>query len=158
MAAAFPPSGPVEDRVTSTWPPSRERLLSQPTIPTVTPFGKARVRPSAGGTARGGSPPGQQAARARRTLRRTAPAAVTALHDRSGVASQRVYDLTVNGLHTFYVRPQGGQSGEVLVHNCLNLVGDEGVEGAHTLRDHVNPADEAMPAEAAKKGAGHQMK
>ncbi|MER5409219.1 polymorphic toxin-type HINT domain-containing protein [Streptomyces sp. NPDC002769] len=63
---------------------------------------------------------------------------VTALRDRTGVTSQRVYDLTIEGLHTFYVRPQGGQSAEVLVHNCLNLVGDEGVEGAHSLRDHVN--------------------
>ncbi|MFJ7149008.1 ricin-type beta-trefoil lectin domain protein [Streptomyces sp. NPDC100445] len=77
---------------------------------------------------------------------------VTALRDRSGVTSRRVYDLTVDTLHTFFVRPQGGRSGEVLVHNCMNLVGDEGVEGAHTLRDHVNPPDGDMPAEAVKKG------
>ncbi|MEU8472163.1 RICIN domain-containing protein [Streptomyces sp. NPDC029006] len=77
---------------------------------------------------------------------------VTALRDRSGITSQRVYDLTVDTLHTFFVRPQSGQAAEVLVHNCLNLVGDEGVEGAHTLRDHVNPPDGDMPAEAAKKG------
>ncbi|MCX4571892.1 hypothetical protein OHB41_01500 [Streptomyces sp. NBC_01571] len=77
---------------------------------------------------------------------------MTALRDRTGVTSQRVYDLTIEGPHTFYVRPQGGQSAEVLVHNCLNLVGDEGVEGAHSLRDHVNPPDGDMAAEAVTKG------
>ncbi|MYX98176.1 virulence factor, partial [Streptomyces sp. SID486] len=78
--------------------------------------------------------------------------AVTALRDRSGLASQRVYDLTVDGLHTFYVLPRGGQSDEVLVHNCVNIVADEGVEQAHTLKDHVNPTDQEMQAEAVKKG------
>ncbi|MGV9567088.1 ricin-type beta-trefoil lectin domain protein [Streptomyces sp. NPDC003480] len=77
---------------------------------------------------------------------------VAALRDRPGLAPRWVYDLTVDGLHTFYVRPQGGHSRDVLVHNCLNLVKDEGVEEAHTLREHVRPDDRAMEAEAVKKG------
>jgi hypothetical protein len=36
----------------------------------------------------------------------------------------------------------------VLVHNPLNLVKDEGVEEAHTLRDRVEPDDNDMAAEA----------
>ncbi|MFG2474717.1 polymorphic toxin-type HINT domain-containing protein [Streptomyces fagopyri] len=77
---------------------------------------------------------------------------VTALHDRPGLAPRPVYDLTVDGLHTFYVRPRGGHSRDVLVHNCLNLVQDEGIEEAHTLREHVEPDDNMMAAEAIKKG------
>ncbi|MFG2944881.1 RICIN domain-containing protein [Streptomyces adustus] len=77
---------------------------------------------------------------------------VTSLHDRFGLAPRSVYDLTVDGLHTFYVSPQGGHSREVLVHNCLNLVADEGVEEAHTLREHVRLSDREMAAEAEAKG------
>ncbi|WP_406174070.1 RICIN domain-containing protein [Streptomyces sp. NBC_00996] len=77
---------------------------------------------------------------------------VTALHDRPGLAPRPVYDLTVDGLHTFYVRPQGGHSRDVLVHNCLNLVQDEDIEGAHTLREHVRPGDTAMANAAEAKG------
>lgn len=70
--------------------------------------------------------------------------AVTALRDRPGLAPQKVYDLTVDGLHTFYVSPQGGQPQDVLVHNCTNIVGDEGLHGAHTLSEHVRPTPAAM--------------
>ncbi|MGW7410173.1 polymorphic toxin-type HINT domain-containing protein [Streptomyces sp. NPDC054833] len=77
---------------------------------------------------------------------------VLALRDQPALAPRSVYDLTVDGLHTFYVRPQGGHSRDVLVHNCLNLVKDEGVEEAHTLRDHVKPDDNQMAADAEKKG------
>ncbi|MET8097910.1 RICIN domain-containing protein [Streptomyces sp. NPDC005236] len=77
---------------------------------------------------------------------------VTALHDRPGLAPRPVYDLTVDGLHTFYVRPQGGHSRDVLVHNCLNLVQDEGIEGAHTLEHHVRPGDTDMANAAKAKG------
>lgn len=62
------------------------------------------------------------------------------LTDRSGLAPSAVYDLTVDGLHTFFVTPQRGHGADVLVHNCLNL-NDENVfpaSGAHTLSKHVN--------------------
>ncbi|MBC3840720.1 hypothetical protein GXW82_11900 [Streptacidiphilus sp. 4-A2] len=57
------------------------------------------------------------------------PHRITALRDRSGLPPQQVYDLTVDGLHTFYVRTTAGQ--DVLVHNCLDIVNDEGT-GAPT--------------------------
>ncbi|MEU4348642.1 polymorphic toxin-type HINT domain-containing protein [Streptomyces sp. NPDC023838] len=63
--------------------------------------------------------------------------AVTGIRDRSGLAPTMVYDLTVDGLHTFFVRTAGERPQDVLVHNCLNLIGDEGVSGAHTMTDHV---------------------
>ncbi|MFE9998442.1 ricin-type beta-trefoil lectin domain protein [Streptomyces avermitilis] len=77
---------------------------------------------------------------------------VTALRDRPGRA--QVYDLTVDGLHTFFVQTRGQAPEDVLVHNCLNLVKDEGVSGAHTLVDHVRPDDAkmALKAEKAKNG------
>jgi hypothetical protein len=64
--------------------------------------------------------------------------AVTALRDRSGLAPRTVYDLTVDDLHTFFVRTSGQRSEDVLVHNCLNLTLHEGDRGAHTIADHVD--------------------
>nr|WP_324608018.1 RICIN domain-containing protein [Streptomyces sp. NRRL S-455] len=63
--------------------------------------------------------------------------AVTALHDRRGLTDQRVYDLTVADLHTFYVL---AGSVPVLVHNCSDLVADaQRFPGqAHVLNEHVN--------------------
>lgn len=63
---------------------------------------------------------------------------VTALRDRSGLAPRTVFDLTVDGPHTFYVRPEGERARDVLVHNCTDVVGDEGILEAHTLSQHVN--------------------
>ncbi|WP_053645597.1 polymorphic toxin-type HINT domain-containing protein [Streptomyces sp. XY431] len=63
---------------------------------------------------------------------------VTALRERGGPLSEAVYDLTVDGPHTFYVqgRQDGGQ--DVLVHNCYNLLADEAADAdVHTIRDHV---------------------
>ncbi|MEU3919446.1 RICIN domain-containing protein [Streptomyces sp. NPDC029004] len=65
--------------------------------------------------------------------------ALTALRDRSGLAPRIVYDLTVDDLHTFFVRTSGERPQDVLVHNCLDLVLHERDRGAHTIRDHVNP-------------------
>ncbi|RSN08075.1 virulence factor [Streptomyces sp. WAC 01325] len=65
---------------------------------------------------------------------------VTALLDRSGLPPRDVYDLTVDGLHTFFVRPQGEHSADVLVHNCVKLGADEGLAGAHTIEKHVLPS------------------
>ncbi|MYT63025.1 MULTISPECIES: LamG-like jellyroll fold domain-containing protein [unclassified Streptomyces] len=62
---------------------------------------------------------------------------VAAVRDRSGLDPRTVYDLTVGGLHTFFVRTEGGRAQDVLVHNCTNIIADEGVSGAHTLTDHV---------------------
>ncbi len=73
---------------------------------------------------------------------------VTALKDRSGLAPHEVYDLTVDELHSFYVAAGGDRPQDVLVHNCTDIVGDEGIEGAHTLGDHVRPDDEAMVRKA----------
>lgn len=66
---------------------------------------------------------------------------VTALLDREGLAPREVYDLTVDSLHTFFVRPQGGRATDVLVHNCTNIVADEDIHGAHTIDKHVNVSD-----------------
>ncbi|WP_338673041.1 ricin-type beta-trefoil lectin domain protein [Streptomyces sp. SCSIO 30461] len=78
--------------------------------------------------------------------------AVTEVRDRSGLVPRQVYDLTVSGLHTFYVTTDGPQSADVLVHNCLSL-SDENLSNLsdyelHTLSKHVNPQDpfaEAKP-------------
>ncbi|GGK51233.1 hypothetical protein GCM10010094_09330 [Streptomyces flaveus] len=71
--------------------------------------------------------------------------AVTGVRDRSGLAPREVYDLTVDGLHTFYVRTEGAGAADVMVHNCLNL-GDEDLaalaayrDEIHTLKEHVRP-------------------
>ncbi|MBT2466504.1 virulence factor [Streptomyces sp. ISL-66] len=63
--------------------------------------------------------------------------AIAALGDRGNIAPVEVFDLTVDGLHTFFVQAQGAAAVDVLVHNCLDIVGDEGISGAHTLSDHV---------------------
>ncbi|MEU6482208.1 ricin-type beta-trefoil lectin domain protein [Streptomyces sp. NPDC047017] len=83
---------------------------------------------------------------------------VTGVRDRSGLAPRQVYDLTVDDLHTFYVRSEGPGAADVMVHNCLNL-GDEDLKALekysseiHTLKDHVRPdAAEAFRL-ASKKG------
>jgi hypothetical protein len=76
--------------------------------------------------------------------------AVTALHDRSGLAPRQVYDLTVGGLHTFFVEAEGVRPQDVLVHNCLDITLHQGDRGAHTLSDHVDitPADAIRKAKA----------
>ncbi|KUO06745.1 RICIN domain-containing protein [Streptomyces sp. DSM 15324] len=66
---------------------------------------------------------------------------VGALRDRTGLKASRVYDLTVDGLHTFYVRTEGFRPDDLLVHNCMNLA-DELLypqTQAHTLSKHVRP-------------------
>ncbi|MFD8733685.1 RICIN domain-containing protein [Streptomyces sp. NPDC059618] len=73
---------------------------------------------------------------------------VTALKDRSGLPSREVYDLTVDGVHTFYVSTGGAHPQSVLVHNCVNIIADEDIEGAHTIGDHVNKSDADMAAKA----------
>jgi len=85
--------------------------------------------------------------------------AVTGVRDRSGLAPRQVYDLTVGGLHTFYVRSEGSRAADVMVHNCLNL-GDEDLaalsdyaDEIHTLKEHVRPdAAEAFRLAARKGG------
>ncbi|MBD0744859.1 hypothetical protein BG418_24745 [Streptomyces sp. CBMA152] len=62
---------------------------------------------------------------------------VSALNDRSSIAPETVYDLTVDAFHTFYVSTEGAKTQDVLVHNCLNLTLHEGDRGAHTILDHV---------------------
>ncbi|MFE2424177.1 ricin-type beta-trefoil lectin domain protein [Streptomyces hokutonensis] len=66
--------------------------------------------------------------------------AVTGLRSLTGLASSRVYDLTVEGTHTFYVRTEGTRAADVLVHNCVNLSDETAFPAteAHTLRKHVN--------------------
>lgn len=63
---------------------------------------------------------------------------VTALRDRAGLVPREVYDLTVDGTHTFFVRTQGVAEQDVLVHNCTNILGDEGIAGAHTKAKHID--------------------
>ncbi|WP_329578734.1 polymorphic toxin-type HINT domain-containing protein [Kitasatospora sp. NBC_01250] len=68
---------------------------------------------------------------------------VTGLHERAE-ATQSVYDLTVDGLHTFYVRGSQTVGAGILVHNCFDLWGDErGTPNraadprSHTIKKHV---------------------
>ncbi|MFD0350746.1 RNase A-like domain-containing protein [Kitasatospora aburaviensis] len=77
---------------------------------------------------------------------------VRELRDRSGLAPQRVYDLTVDGDHTFFVRTEGDSSQDLLVHNCNDLVKDELAfpDVAHTLSTHVNPTPQQAIDHAAK--------
>ncbi|MFJ5263848.1 RICIN domain-containing protein [Streptomyces sp. NPDC088387] len=79
---------------------------------------------------------------------------VTALVDRPGRDAREVYDLTVDGLHTFFVRPQGADATDVLVHNCTNLGADEGIQGAHTISDHVSAAARAGAWDKAQSSRG----
>ncbi|MFI9269785.1 RICIN domain-containing protein [Kitasatospora sp. NPDC052896] len=72
------------------------------------------------------------------------PHSISGLRSRDSLAPQQVYDLTVDGLHTFYVRTAGARPQDLLVHNCLDLLADEGVSGAHTLTDHVLSDDDAQ--------------
>ncbi|MFF9088818.1 RICIN domain-containing protein [Streptomyces sp. NPDC014991] len=73
---------------------------------------------------------------------------VTAVRDRAGLAPRQVYDLTVDGIHTFYVGTEGAHPQSVLVHNCQDIVADEGVDGAHTVSEHVNKTDRQMEDKA----------
>jgi hypothetical protein len=73
---------------------------------------------------------------------------VTALKDRSGLPPREVYDLTVDSVHTFYVSTEGAHPQSILVHNCVNIIADEDIEGAHTIGDHVNKSDADMAAKA----------
>ncbi|MEH0418441.1 polymorphic toxin-type HINT domain-containing protein [Streptomyces sp. B21-083] len=82
--------------------------------------------------------------------------AVTALQDRSGLVPQEVYDLTVGGLHTFFVRTGGARPQDVLVHNCTNILADEGIEGAHTLEEHVDLSPQKLANKLDKDGVATQ--
>ncbi|WP_443080951.1 ricin-type beta-trefoil lectin domain protein [Streptomyces sp. PTD9-10] len=73
---------------------------------------------------------------------------VTAVKDRADLTPREVYDLTVDGVHTFYVSTEGSHSQSVLVHNCVNIIADEDIEGAHTIGEHVNKSDADMAAKA----------
>lgn len=82
--------------------------------------------------------------------------AVTALHDRSGLAPRTVYDLTVADLHTFFVL---AGATPVLVHNCKVALGwrnggklDEWAqlpENKFATFSNVSPNDFARIAEMA---------
>ncbi|MFF9475399.1 polymorphic toxin-type HINT domain-containing protein [Streptomyces roseolus] len=67
---------------------------------------------------------------------------VASVRDRGGDAANVVYDLTVEGLHTFFVGTRGASPRSVLVHNCLNLLAHEGSKTGHTIAEHVNPTME----------------
>ncbi|MEU6512233.1 RNase A-like domain-containing protein [Streptomyces sp. NPDC046942] len=61
-----------------------------------------------------------------------------------------MYDLTVDGLHTFYVRSEGRHAADLLVHNCVNLSDETAYpeSGAHTLSKHVNRAPQEAKDDA----------
>jgi hypothetical protein len=77
---------------------------------------------------------------------------VSALHGLPVTSPREVYDLTVDGLHTFFVAGRGSDSENVLVHNCANILADEGVSGAHTLEEHVDLTDAQAYERAQTKG------
>ncbi|MFF3841185.1 polymorphic toxin-type HINT domain-containing protein [Streptomyces sp. NPDC001930] len=68
---------------------------------------------------------------------------VASVRDRDEHAALVVYDLTVEGLHTFFVGTRGATSRSVLVHNCLNLLAHESPTAGHTIADHVRPTGQA---------------
>ncbi|MDF9815748.1 polymorphic toxin-type HINT domain-containing protein [Streptomyces sp. SPB162] len=80
--------------------------------------------------------------------------AVSGVRDRDGIASRTVYDLTVDGPHTFYARTGGARPQDLLVHNCTNLIADEAKfpDVAHTLSEHVSPSPEDLIKLVDKKG------
>ncbi|MFB6822574.1 polymorphic toxin-type HINT domain-containing protein [Streptomyces virginiae] len=75
---------------------------------------------------------------------------VTSLSELPVPSPRRVHDITVDGLHTFFVRTAGARPQDVLVHNCLSLRLHEGDRGAHTVRDHVDPTAEQAIEKAAR--------
>ncbi|MFE3527333.1 polymorphic toxin-type HINT domain-containing protein, partial [Streptomyces sp. NPDC059161] len=79
------------------------------------------------------------------------PRTLARIDDRSGLAPRQVFDLTVNGLHTFFVSTEGAHLQDVLVHNCLNFTDERALpdSGAHTLSKHVD-VDEAQAFQFAK--------
>ncbi|WP_229888343.1 RICIN domain-containing protein [Streptomyces nitrosporeus] len=81
---------------------------------------------------------------------------VQELRQRAGLAPREVFDLTVDGFHSFYVGTTGQRSRDVLVHNCTNILADEGVEGAHTLGDHVDLPSQKLADKLAKDGVATQ--
>ncbi|MFJ3794235.1 polymorphic toxin-type HINT domain-containing protein [Kitasatospora sp. NPDC090091] len=80
------------------------------------------------------------------------PRAVTSVNDRTGLAPQQVFDLTVDGDHTFYVSPGDNSGQDVLVHNCIDIVADGTLENAHTLSDHVGLSARQIEDKIAKNG------
>ncbi|GAA0280425.1 hypothetical protein GCM10010302_17750 [Streptomyces polychromogenes] len=59
---------------------------------------------------------------------------VARVRSETDAAFQQVYDLTVDGPNTFYVRAEGSQAPDVLVHNCVNL-SDELLPSLRKYRD-----------------------
>ncbi|MFK0230286.1 polymorphic toxin-type HINT domain-containing protein [Streptomyces sp. NPDC090303] len=80
-----------------------------------------------------------------------AAAPVASVRDRDQRAALTVYDLTVEGLHTFFVGTRGTTSTSVLVHNCLNLLTHESATAGHTIADHVTPTAQVAFDLAKKK-------
>ncbi|MFD6287518.1 RICIN domain-containing protein [Streptomyces sp. NPDC060205] len=76
---------------------------------------------------------------------------VSALNDRTGLAPQQVFDLSVGGPHTFYVL---AGTTPVLVHNCNDLAADaQAFPGvAHVIDEHVNITQARALELAAEKG------
>ena len=81
---------------------------------------------------------------------------VQGLRDRADLAPREVFDLTVDGFHSFYVGIAGQRSRDVLVHNCTNILADEGIEGAHTLENHVDLSPQKLNAKLARDGVATQ--
>ncbi|MEU9037988.1 RICIN domain-containing protein [Streptomyces sp. NPDC048352] len=83
--------------------------------------------------------------------------AVTDVRGLAGGAGRQVYDLTVGGLHTFYVRTEGPRASDVLVHNCLSLADEllpnlqKYKDEMHTLGEHVNVTSREAFALAERK-------
>ncbi|MEU9070100.1 polymorphic toxin-type HINT domain-containing protein [Streptomyces sp. NPDC048306] len=80
---------------------------------------------------------------------------VASVRDVSGLAPRTVYDLTVEGLHTFFVSPDGSRPQDVLVHNCDDLIKWES-EGAHTRQAHVEITEEGAYTKAIAEAVKQQ--
>ncbi|MFE7608253.1 polymorphic toxin-type HINT domain-containing protein [Streptomyces celluloflavus] len=85
------------------------------------------------------------------TLRTAAGTLAKVTATRAWTANQQVFNLSVNGIHT-YCTLVG--STPVLVHNCGNLDKDQGVIGGHA-KDHLDLSDDAIRQRAPKTKSGY---
>ncbi|PJN23114.1 RNase A-like domain-containing protein [Kitasatospora sp. CB02891] len=80
---------------------------------------------------------------------------ITALRPRTA-QDMTVYDLTVDGTHTFFAGTAGIDALDILVHNCVNFIEDDVKfvnEGGHTVSDHIDlSGQKLLDAVKAKDG------
>ncbi|MFF2628650.1 RNase A-like domain-containing protein [Kitasatospora griseola] len=79
---------------------------------------------------------------------------ITALRPRTA-QDVTVYDLTVDGTHTFFAGTAGTDALDILVHNCVNFIEDDvkfADEGGHTVSDHIDLSGQKLLDAVKAKG------